>query len=218
MEDTGDGVRIIVTGGAGRAGKTTFEGDVGVGVYVEDVRNPIAHADVDAAIVAEFEGLISAFGGLFDAATQLFVNRSRAHDRVHAKGFGVGVPLGIIRDNALVVVLEAAKVHHRQRQHEQPSVAPQGDIEFWAVNEVFDQSRLMPGIQHILHPLFELIGRVNDGFGGDAVGTMFAGGLHQGREAIPAVGIGSGEDLRERGGDSVLEQMLFGDGFVECGG
>ncbi len=75
----------------------------------------------------------------------------------------------------------------------------------------------MPRVKHVLHALFELLGRIHNGFGGDAKGAVLGSGFHQRRVTGPAVAVGSGEDLGDGRGHVVLDEVLLGDGFVGGG-
>ena len=122
----------------------------------------------------------------------------------------------------LVIIAEAAEVNHGERQHRESSVAPQRHVEFGSVNKIFDERGLMPCVENILHALFKLFDVVHNGFRGDAVGAMFRGGLHHRRETFPVTALGGGVSFGDGGGDVVLDEMFFGEGFIggdiECGG
>ncbi|HRE27926.1 MAG TPA: hypothetical protein PK954_14900, partial [Anaerolineales bacterium] len=114
-----------------------------------------------------------------------------------------------------MVVGEDPVLHHAQRQHLGiVTVAPDRDVELGAVDEIFDKGRALPGLDHVLDPVLQLLGIVDHRVARDAERAVLGCRLDKRRVAPPAVEHRTIVDLGDRRRDAVLEQQVLGLAFV----
>jgi len=127
---------VGIAGQLGGAGHARVCADVGIGVHVQNVEDPVADANVDATVIAAADRPVCGLADLIERV-QVFGVEGGGNEGVDA--FVVrrsGYELGFIGAEPIVDVLELREIHLHRGEHVDRAIAPERHVELPAVDEI----------------------------------------------------------------------------------
>ena len=161
-------------------------GDFRIGIGLEEIRRAVGgEAEIDAGIAVELERAVDAFGHALDARRQLrrqILGRSVADA---AALLIIGIVLDLFGGDEPVALGHVLKLQFPYRQHQQPLVAENADIDFAALDILLGNGRGADALVDKADALDEFLVGVDDGSLRNAVGRILIDAFDDQRQREP---------------------------------